>query len=279
MCLNARMARRVRVAPLFSLSFYLGALIWGLLVTMPVSAALILATVPNGSAQHLRQLYSPLERYLTMALHEKVRFRDPANLYVLGLHLRQHKDTIVFAGPHVVAWAMKNARYVPVLAGTGVLHLVVVSRKPGVTLSSLRGAPVCALAPPNLATMVLLNKYAGHVATPYLLITKSLRAEVAAVLKGTCEAATVPLRMARTALNSGQVHEVTDLGVFPDMAFAAYGSPRLLMRIRLAFRTGEAQQALAPLAKAYRIPGWQQPKPAMYRGLAHLLAETPGFSH
>lgn len=232
--------------------------------------------VPNSSGRSLRAIYKPLVRYLAARTGLNVRFREPTNLFWLGHMLRHHTVSLVFAGPAVVDWAIRYTNYAPVLAGTGSLRLIVVSQKPGVTLKALRGEVVCAVSPPNLASLALLARYNGTVVAPYIVQVRSPAAAVAGVLSGRCKAAPVPVRFARAGLVQGALHRVVGLGSFPAMAFIA-GGPGAA-KIESALRSSAALPALEPLARTYRIPGWAVPKPGTYRGLSSWLAGFPGFA-
>ena len=243
--------------------------------------SLMLTAVPNmASSSKLRAMYAPLVRYLSTMTGRPVRFHNPYTLNVLGYMVMKHRPAVLFAGPHIIGWAIKHAGYQPVLAGTGHLHFVLVAKKPGITLSALRGNLVCGLSPPNLATLALFAKFRGHVSTPYIMLAHSPKTALAGVLAGRCIAAAVPIKVAQPALAKHVVYTVTDLGTYPDLAFAV--SPRLgskiRMRVVLALRATEARPALAPLARTYHIPGWFHPSDALYTGLSHLLNAYPGFN-
>lgn len=241
---------------------------------------LVVTAVPNVARTRLQALYTPLLRYLAATTGRPVQFHNPWSLNVLGYMVAHHRADVLFGGPHIIAWAIKHAGYQPVLAGTGTLHFVVVSRSRRMTLRFLRGAPVCGLPPPNLATLALFARFQGRVSTPYMEPMSSPRAALAGVLAGRCVAAAVPTRLARVALARQAVHVVANLGAYPDMAFAV--SPRLdpIQRARIAqvLRAPAARAALAPLARAYHIPGWFSPPASLYAGLSHLLHAYPGFS-
>jgi hypothetical protein len=250
-------------------------------VGMAQARSLMLTAVPNmASSSKLRAMYAPLVRYLSTMTGRPVRFHNPYTLNVLGYMVMKHRPAVLFAGPHIIDWAIKHAGYQPVLAGTGHLHFVLVAKKPGVTLPALRGALVCGLPPPNLATLALFAKFRGHVSTPYIVLAHSPKTALAGVLAGRCVAAAVPIKVAQPALAKHVVYTVTDLGTYPDLAFAI--SPRLgsklRLRVTLALRATEARPALAPLARAYHIPRWFHPSDALYTGLSHLLNAYPGFS-
>lgn len=242
---------------------------------------LVVTAVPNAARAHLRALYAPLVRYLAVTTGRPVRFHNPWSLNVLGYMVAHHRADVLFGGPHIIAWAIKHAGYRPVLAGTGTLRFVVVSRARRMTLRSLRGALVCGLPPPNLATLALFARFRGRVSTPEMEPVSSPRAALAGVLAGRCVAAAVPARLAQAALARRAVHVVVELGTYPDMAFAV--SPRLnpMLRARIAqvLRARAARAALAPLARAYHVPGWFSPPASLYAGLSHLLHAYPGFSH
>ena len=243
--------------------------------------SLVVTAVPNVASSHqLRTLYVPLVRYLAAATGQPTSFYDPVTLNVLGYRVARHRADVLFGGPHIIAWAIKHAGYRPVLAGTGTLHFLLVSRSRRVTLQSLRDALVCGLPPPNLATLALFARFQGHVSTPYIELARSPKTALAGVLAGRCVAAAVPARLAQAALARHAVYKVADLGVYPNMAFAVSPrlTPTLQVRIAQALQAAAARTALAPLARVYRITGWFHPSSSLYSGLSHLLATYPGFS-
>ena len=266
-----------RVLRLLARSFVLCIFVVG----VAQARSLMLTAVPNmASSGKLRAMYAPLVHYLSAMTGRPVRFHNPYTLNVLGYMVLKHRPAVLFAGPHIIDWAIKHAGYRPVLAGTGHLHFVLVAKKAGITLPMLRGALVCGLPPPNLATLALFAKFRGHVSTPYIVLARSPRTALSGVLAGRCVAAAVPIKVAQSALAKHVVYTVTDLGTYPDLAFAI--SPRLGSKIRLrlalALRAMEARPALVPLARTYNIPGWFHPSDALYTGLSHLLNAYPGFS-
>jgi len=143
--------------------------------------------------QAAEKLYGPLADHLSDLLGEKVIFQYPQNWLQYQRDLRKGVYDIVFDGPHFVSWRLAHLEHEVLVKLPGELEFVVVVKKDDDNLKKtddLIGKRICAIPPPNLATLTVIDLYHNPVRQPVIWGVKGGYSQVLKhFMKGTCVAA------------------------------------------------------------------------------------------
>jgi len=173
-----------------------------------VSAELIFSAPPRESSQAAEKLYGPLAEHLSELLGEKVIFQYPNNWLQYQRDLRKGMYDIVFDGPHFVSWRLAHLEHQVLVKLPGELEFVVVVKKDDDTLKKtddLIGKRICAIPPPNLATLTVIDLYHNPVRQPVIWGVKGGYPQVFnQYQKGTCVAAVFSAPFYETKLSDEQ---------------------------------------------------------------------------
>ena len=142
-----------------------------LLVSPSIQADLILSAPPRELPAAGIELYGPLADHLTALLGEKVIYRHPDNWLEYQRDLRKGIYDIVFDGPHFVSWRVEHLHHDVLVKLPGLLEFVVAvfdDDDQVRDIHDLVGKKVCAIAPPNLATLTLMEQFSNPVRQPVI---------------------------------------------------------------------------------------------------------------
>ncbi len=161
-----------------------------------VHAELLFSSPPRENAAAGWKQYGPLAKRLSEVLGEKVSYEQSKGWLFYQRDMRADKYDIVFDGPHFMSWRMKQFGHTLAAKLPGNLSFVVIAAKGAKgfnnrdisTIEDLVNVPVCALAPPNLASMTLLAQYKNPVSLPKLIVKKSMGKIYQAFNDGECKA-------------------------------------------------------------------------------------------
>jgi len=168
--------------------------IFGIACLLPslANAELIFSAPPRESPQAAEKLYGPLAKHLTELLGEPVVFQYPKNWLQYQRDLRKGVYDIVFDGPHFVSWRLAHLEHQVLVKLPGELEFVVVVKDDSEMKrpSDLIGKRICAIPPPNLATLTVINLFNNPVRQPVIWGVKGGYPQVFKHFqKGTCVAA------------------------------------------------------------------------------------------
>ena len=165
-------------------------------ISVPASANLVLSAPPIGKASVQRKVYEPVAAYLSRLLGETVEYQHPDNFGLYQAEMQLGRYDIVFDGPHFSEWREVKLHHEILVKAPGKLQFVVVVRnadKNYRTLADLKGRSLCGLAPPNLATQTVFQKF--KIAQPHLILSPSFPAAFKQMLSGNCTAVILAKRM------------------------------------------------------------------------------------
>ena len=146
-------------------------IILSLLAFQCAHAELILSAPPRERLDAGNKLYGPLADHLSELLGEKVIYRHPSNWLEYQRDLRRGVYDIVFDGPHFVSWRVEHLQHDVLVKLPGSLEFVVAIDEDDQqikTLQDLIGKRICALAPPNLATLTMMEQFQNPVRQPVI---------------------------------------------------------------------------------------------------------------
>ena len=154
---------------------------------------LILTAPPRETKEEAAKLYGPIADHLTKLLGVKVVYQSPGNWLNYQREMRNDVYDIVFDGPHFVSWRIARLGHDVLVKLPGTLEFYLVKNKGNNTVSvveDLVGRKFCGIAPPNLSTLTVLDRFRNPVRQP---VIKPIRGGMPKVFKALkdeqCEAA------------------------------------------------------------------------------------------
>ncbi|UCH52227.1 MAG: PhnD/SsuA/transferrin family substrate-binding protein [Pseudomonadota bacterium] len=151
----------------------------------------ILTAPPRDSGGAEADVYEPIAQYLSAATGKKIDYRHYDNWLTYQDRMRRDEFDIVFDGPHFVGWRIVKLDHEPLVRLPGKLAFVVAVKKDNDKIASVKdlaGRTVCGLAPPNLATLTVLNQFDNPARQPIVVEVKSFKESYAAMANGKCVA-------------------------------------------------------------------------------------------
>lgn len=145
------------------------AFLLSLLLCSHAQAELILSAPPRESEEVGNKLYAPLAEHLTQLLGEKVTYQHPDNWLHYQRELRNGVYDVVFDGPHFVSWRIKHLKHTVLVKLPGTLEFFIVTNKSDKEINNLTdliGKKICAISPPNLGTMLMIDQFKNPVRQP-----------------------------------------------------------------------------------------------------------------
>lgn len=135
------------------------------------NAELVFSAPPRESMQAGIDLYGPLVDHLSELLGEKVAYQYPKNWLQYQRDLRKGKYDIVFDGPHFVSWRMAHLDHEVLVKLPGKFEFLVVTETKSASIRNIKdliGKKICAIPPPNLATLMTINLFRNPVRQPII---------------------------------------------------------------------------------------------------------------
>ncbi len=101
--------------------------------------------------------------------------------------MRNGAYDLVFDGPHFISWRIAVLQHEPIAKLLGKLGFVVITRKDNdkiTNLNELAGRTICAMAPPNLATLTMQAQFVNPLRVPYLVEVQSFKEAYQKAMEG-----------------------------------------------------------------------------------------------
>ncbi len=145
------------------------------LLAFPVNAAgsssLIFTAPPRETPEAGIKVYTPIASYLTQLLGVTVTYKHPGNWLNYQREMRNDKYDIVLDGPHFVAWRVAHLGHEPLVKLPGKLRFLLLTDKNNTELDhadKLIAKRICAISPPHLSTLAILDYYRNPVRQPVI---------------------------------------------------------------------------------------------------------------
>jgi len=168
------------------------AIFLNLFIVSSAQADLVLTAPPREEAASGAKDYGPLAEYLSEVLGEKVVYKHPGSWPRYQRDMRSDKFDIIFDGPHFMSWRIKKRGHTPVARLPGTLSFVLVAKIDDDAIKEVKdliNKNVCAILPPNLSTLTILEHF-GDIGVPVLkTVTGGMGNVLAEFKKGKCRAA------------------------------------------------------------------------------------------
>lgn len=240
----------------------------------------VFSAPPRGSLQEESALYEPIINYLSRVTGKKIVYRYSSNWLSYSRDMTAGRFDLVFDGPHFNGWREANLGHVPLvrLPEPFVFVTIALAGNARVTnLSGLVGKPVCAHAPPNLGTLILLHQYQDPLAQPIIVDIHGWKNAYQGLIQGRCIAAVLPLKNLQEFEGQSHVAKVIYRAPpLPNQALSA--GPRVSQKMRAEIRAAmlapAGQNAARNLRQAYAAGDFVAATRAEYAGLGNLLAHS-----
>lgn len=254
-------------------------------VAMPaMSAPLVFTAPPRESGENESNVYQPVADYLSAAIGKEIVYQHSDNWLTYQDRMRAGAYDLVFDGPHFLSWRMAKLGHEPMAKLPGKLAFVVVVKRENERIQSIKdlaGRSVCGLAPPNLATLTLMEQFDNPARQPLVVEAKSFKEVYDKVVSGTCvggalrDTAYNKLDAAKGALKIVYQSEgVANQGFSAGPRFTADDRAKMVA----ALVAPEAQVKLTDFFERYNQgKNLLRAKRADYEGVAALLQDTFGF--
>jgi len=247
--------------------------------------ALVFSAPPRDDKDTETKVYGPIAQYLSKSIGREVVYRFPGNWLTYQNEMRKGAYDIVFDGPAFISWRILKLGHEPVAKLPGKLGFVAVVRNDNASVQSLKqlaGRPVCALAPPNLATLTFQAQYDNPARQPLIVEIQSFEDGYKAMLEGRrCTAAILRDKLfEKLSAKNPQARELWRSTGVANQGFSA--GPRLSTaekgKLREALTAESSKGAMAAFyerfSKEKLLVGANSTE---YAGLASLLRDVWGF--
>jgi len=226
---------------------------------LPSAKELVLSAPPRDSTEDGMRRFGPVADYLSQVLGRKVVYRHPGSWGVYQGAMQRGAYDIVFDGPHFNGWRLEKLGHHVLVKLPGEFTQAVVVRadeKHITDLKQLAGRQICAHAPPNLGTLVMLNEFDNPARQPAIRVTDGYRNIYQALQNGECVAAVLPVGHIKKSDPDGNHTRIVFRGKStPNQAFSA--GPRLSAeereKVTQALLAPAAASALASFREAYSL--------------------------
>ena len=154
-----------------------------LFFSQQIFAKLILTAPPRESAEQGQKLYAPLASHLSKLLGEEVVYQHPRDWLRYQRDIRRDVFDIIFDGPHFASWRILHLSHNALVKLPGRLDFYFITHDKNTDIqepNDLVLKKVCAIPPPNLTSLVLLNVLNSPVREPLI---KSIKGGMPAVIK------------------------------------------------------------------------------------------------
>ena len=256
-----------------------------LLLAAPAAIAkdLVLTAPPRESEQKAREIFQPIADYLTRALKRPVTYKYSDNWLTYQSEMQKDLYDIVFDGPHFANYRIARHRHTPVVKLPGKFIFVVIAKKDNDRIRKLEdvnGRRLCAPAPPNLGALTALAQFVNPSRQPILVDTKGFPQAYEALLKGSCVAAAMQIKVYEKLDKEKKAAKVLfESKGLPNQVVTA--SPQLDAAQRAllaeALLSDAGKQATAKLREEYAGQDFVPATAQEYEGHHILLKDVWGF--
>jgi len=259
------------------------------LAPYPALAAdpLVFSAPPRDDKETETRVYGPIAQYISKAIGREVIYRFPGNWLTYQNEMRKGAYDVVFDGPAFISWRILKLGHEPIAKLPGKLGFVAVVRSDNAAVQSLKqlaGRPVCALAPPNLATLSFQSQYDNPARQPLIVEVQSFEDGYKNMLQGQrCTAAVLRDKMfEKLTAKDPQARELWRSPGIANQGFSA--GPKLSAaerdKMRQALTAEASKNAMAMFYDRFSKDKLLVPaNSAEYAGLAMLLKDVWGFDN
>ena len=243
---------------------------------------LIFTAPPRETPEAGQELYQPIAEHLSKATGKQIVYQHPGTWGVYRTQMLKGAYDIVFDGPHFNSYRVEKLNHNIVAKIPGNREFVVIAPKDSqyANVQQMYGRTFCAMAPPNLGTLVLISQFDNPARQPSVLSTEGWNQIYQGVASGRCAGGVLPLPNLKALDKDGKMKIVFKTQALPDQAFSV--GPRVSRedqaRIASALVSSEANVPTAKLRTAFKAGNSLAPTTnSEYAGLASYLRSEWGY--
>jgi ABC-type phosphate/phosphonate transport system substrate-binding protein len=214
-------------------------------------SALTFSAPPREKEADSHAIYDPIAAYLSKALGRKVVYAYPGSWGIYQGDMQAGRYDIIIDGPHFVGWRVQHIHHnvIARVPGERVYVVFVKTDSPYRRLEELGGRSLCTPAPPNLATLVVQERFPNPARLPGVRPHAGWKEDYKGLMTGKCVAAVATDKTLPKLDQAKATRVIYASPGLPDLAFTA--GPRLTAdeqyRLRLALLAPEASEPTARL--------------------------------
>lgn len=244
---------------------------------------LILGAAPRETVTQGHQLYGPLANHLGQLLGVDVGYTHAKHWLRYQSDIKKRRYDFVFDGPHLASWRIKHLKHRPLvkLPGTlGFYILAMADNKKVKVPEDLVYKKVCAIPPPNLTSVVLLQRLNDPVREPIIKSIKGGMGKIyQALIDGECKGAVVRNTLYDKKLNDEQRAKVKIIyksPEFPNQVLTVSNevSEEDQNKIIESLIVGDGKKVMLPIAKRFGgkgVEAFVRVQPSEYNGYYSFL--------
>lgn len=248
---------------------------------------LVFATAPTHSEKETKKIYTPIINYLSKKTGANITLSIPKSFGQYSAKMQRGEYDIVFDGPHLADWRIKNKQHKPIVRLPGSIQVVLAVKNSSKfkTLKDLEyGAKACAFFPPNLLTMVFLSHYSNPSKQPSLIRVQGFKNLMKCVKNEKGDVAVLRKKLWGKAKKIGAAKGLKILASFkntvPERTFTVGPkvSPELAAKFTQLLLSSEAKTATKGLLTKFKKKNLIKSNPQEYEGLSDLISTVWGFN-
>jgi ABC-type phosphate/phosphonate transport system substrate-binding protein len=245
---------------------------------------LVLSAAPRNIPEDSEKIFAPIAGYLSQVLGRPVVYRRPATMSDYQSDVLAGSYDIVFDDPQVTSWRIARQQYKALVKIPGEFAYTAVVRANNARITDLKqlaGRKICALAPPNLGTLIMYEQFDNPMRQPAMIVGSDDNQNYQSLMKGECEAAILPLgQLQRLDSAAPRTRIIFRSATLPQQAFAA--GPRLTIsergKIMDALQSPAAAAVLTDFRQTYGVrDNFVAARDDEYAGLAKYLRDIWGY--
>ena len=245
---------------------------------------IIFTAPPKEAPQAGRERYEPVAEYLSQVLGRRVTYKHPGNWTIFRTHMLKGNYDLIFDDGHLNNYRSEKLGHNTIVKAAAPSRFVVIVKKSSTryqVLQDLTGRTICSQAPPDLATIIVLNQFNNPARQPLIRNTESWHIIYQNVTTGRCSAGILPLAaLDQIEKQQSNVRVVFLTHPLPNLAFSA--GPRLSkneqIKIARALTAKEGRKPTAKLRDAFLVSnGFVPATNKEYAGLAKYLENQLGY--
>ena len=156
---------------------------------------LIMSAAPRESVAAGHKLYDPIANQISQLLGVKVKYKHPRHWLRYQSDIKKQKYDFVLDGPHLASWRIKYIGHKPLVKLPIPLQFHLITRSDNdqvMKADDLVYKKVCAIPPPNLTSVVLLQRLNDPVREPIIHGVKGgMKNIYKSLIEGKCQGAIV----------------------------------------------------------------------------------------
>ncbi len=244
-------------------------------------ASYVMIAPPRQGLAQAEAVYGKIATFLAHATGAPITFHYTSNWLTYMAEVRSNAAAIYFDGPALIGWRIAHWHDSAIVALSGKLNFVLVTKKGGRPIRKVKdlvGRAVCAFSPPNLGTLTLDSWFKNPERQPYTVVIHNLAAAARNIIDGGCMAALEPLPVFKhqQAQFPGRLQAAYKVPGLPNQAFSVSAKvpPSLRHKILVALLSPAGRAATKPLRDMFghkKLVRVHNPAYLPYRKLLHVM--------